>query len=209
MNFKFIKTTFVGLVLSVSSFANAGLIIEYSDVGTDLLFSWSGSLNAIAGDGIDPIGGPTYATIGVQSSGNNPTFYSAPLSHPPGVSGVTYTGANNPGLFATNAPTWSSFMTGSTSTGLPFLFRVNNAISGTTSVNIWADWGAANTAFSGTMTIAGQSIASMGMVDGYNLQLNIGNITFQEAGVNVPEPSTLAIFALGMIGLASRRFKKQ
>ena len=25
----------------------------------------------------------------------------------------------------------------------------------------------------------------------------------------VPEPSTLAIFALGMIGLASRRFKKQ
>lgn len=26
--------------------------------------------------------------------------------------------------------------------------------------------------------------------------------------VNVPEPSTLAIFALGMIGLASRRFKK-
>jgi hypothetical protein len=27
--------------------------------------------------------------------------------------------------------------------------------------------------------------------------------------VDVPEPSTLAIFALGMIGLASRRFKKQ
>jgi hypothetical protein len=27
--------------------------------------------------------------------------------------------------------------------------------------------------------------------------------------VSVPEPSTLAIFALGMIGLASRRFKKQ
>ena len=28
-------------------------------------------------------------------------------------------------------------------------------------------------------------------------------------GTSVPEPSTLAIFALGMIGLASRRFKKQ
>jgi len=27
--------------------------------------------------------------------------------------------------------------------------------------------------------------------------------------VNVPEPSTFAIFALGMVGLASRRFKKQ
>jgi hypothetical protein len=30
-----------------------------------------------------------------------------------------------------------------------------------------------------------------------------------KAGVEVPEPSTLAIFVLGMIGLASRRFKKQ
>mgnify|MGYP000594871014 CR=1 FL=1 len=29
------------------------------------------------------------------------------------------------------------------------------------------------------------------------------------SSVQVPEPSTLAIFALGMIGLASRRFKKQ
>ena len=28
-------------------------------------------------------------------------------------------------------------------------------------------------------------------------------------GINVPEPSTLAIFALGLMGLASRRFKKQ
>ena len=30
-----------------------------------------------------------------------------------------------------------------------------------------------------------------------------------EKNIDVPEPSTLAIFALGMIGLASRRFKKQ
>jgi hypothetical protein len=41
------------------------------------------------------------------------------------------------------------------------------------------------------------------------------NSSFVDAGsflikvVEVPEPSTLAIFALGMIGLASRRFKKQ
>ena len=32
---------------------------------------------------------------------------------------------------------------------------------------------------------------------------------FKMESINVPEPSTLAIFALGMIGLASRRFKKQ
>ncbi|MBA6326559.1 PEP-CTERM sorting domain-containing protein [Colwellia sp. MB02u-6] len=39
-----------------------------------------------------------------------------------------------------------------------------------------------------------------------------GSAFFAEAGATpraVPEPSTLAIFALGMMGLASRRFKKQ
>ncbi len=36
-----------------------------------------------------------------------------------------------------------------------------------------------------------------------------GSLTIEKLSVDVPEPSTLAIFALGMIGLASRRFKKQ
>jgi hypothetical protein len=34
------------------------------------------------------------------------------------------------------------------------------------------------------------------------------NVSFVDAA-EVPEPSTLAIFALGLMGLASRRFKKQ
>ncbi|WP_259368488.1 PEP-CTERM sorting domain-containing protein [Colwellia sp. BRX10-4] len=38
---------------------------------------------------------------------------------------------------------------------------------------------------------------------------NIRTNTWLVKKAEVPEPSTLAIFALGMIGLASRRFKKQ
>jgi len=38
-------------------------------------------------------------------------------------------------------------------------------------------------------------------------QVSIGSVV--EYNNDIPEPSTLAIFALGMIGLASRRFKKQ
>ena len=35
------------------------------------------------------------------------------------------------------------------------------------------------------------------------------NVSYSSGTAQVPEPSTLAIFALGMIGLASRRFKRQ
>ena len=43
-----------------------------------------------------------------------------------------------------------------------------------------------------------------------NLFFAMDNFAWNEAtSQDVPEPSTLAIFALGMIGLASRRFKKQ
>jgi hypothetical protein len=41
------------------------------------------------------------------------------------------------------------------------------------------------------------------------LSNNILSAFFYKSPTVVPEPSTLAIFALGMIGLASRRFKKQ
>lgn len=37
----------------------------------------------------------------------------------------------------------------------------------------------------------------------------VDNISFQNAAVDVPEPSTLAVFALGLMGLVSRKLKKQ
>jgi len=51
-------------------------------------------------------------------------------------------------------------------------------------------------------------------LDGVGAMSDLGNgflVDYSDgAGINaVPEPTTLAIFALGMIGLASRRFKKQ
>ncbi|WP_259368508.1 MULTISPECIES: PEP-CTERM sorting domain-containing protein [unclassified Colwellia] len=43
----------------------------------------------------------------------------------------------------------------------------------------------------------------------YNYVMGLSVDTLDIPRTDVPEPSTLAIFALGMIGLASRRFKKQ
>ena len=54
--------------------------------------------------------------------------------------------------------------------------------------------------------------SSNGALDGVGSFSPIGNgflVDYNGPSTDVPEPSTLAIFALGMIGLASRRFKKQ
>jgi len=45
-------------------------------------------------------------------------------------------------------------------------------------------------------------------MDGYNSSHAINLTLYKDIKMDVPEPSTLAIFALGLMGLASRRFKK-
>jgi hypothetical protein len=51
----------------------------------------------------------------------------------------------------------------------------------------------------------GGSADQLGSFGEYTLTVSEGPVLVSE----VPEPSTLAIFALGLMGLASRRFKKQ
>jgi len=59
---------------------------------------------------------------------------------------------------------------------------------------IWGDWSFRNTRGETTYT-------TVSATQGWSVAAVVSQ--------PVPEPSTLAIFALGMIGLASRRFKKQ
>ncbi len=62
------------------------------------------------------------------------------------------------------------------------------------------------------ITSANQSILSVsgGQVDVVNRAAGLQAESWTvSGGVSVPEPSTLAIFALGMMGLALRRFKKK
>ena len=47
------------------------------------------------------------------------------------------------------------------------------------------------------------------VVGGGGHSLSVSNVALTVTSTNVPEPSTLAIFAFAMIGLASRKFKKQ
>ena len=74
-----------------------------------------------------------------------------------------------------------------------------------------------------TFDILAEGISSVNVAQGWDLfgpqpyfdpmGTEITNVTYigniVDTSVNIPEPSTLAIFALGMMGLASRRFKKK
>jgi hypothetical protein len=92
------------------------------------------------------------------------------------------------------------------------LFNNNDSASGTPSFNIEYD-GFTNVFTAKALGLtAGTHTISMGIADGgdgsYDSTVFIQAGSFT-GGVSVPEPSTFAIFALGIIGLASRRFKKQ
>jgi len=69
---------------------------------------------------------------------------------------------------------------------------------------VWDDYiqGSGNLSYGGYTELMGDSNMSSEKVE------NMG-VALVRDSIEVPEPSTLAIFALGMIGLATRRFKKQ
>jgi hypothetical protein len=62
-------------------------------------------------------------------------------------------------------------------------------------------------------TKVSRSSSFLNVYKGYNLAIVSGDTAFSDYGIalvrEVPEPTTLAIFALGIIGLASRRYKQQ
>jgi len=64
-------------------------------------------------------------------------------------------------------------------------------------------------AYLGGLYSANSGYGTTGMRLGVEDQLLEQAVAWSAGVQSVPEPSTLAIFALGMIGLASRRFKKQ
>ncbi|WP_159822808.1 PEP-CTERM sorting domain-containing protein [Colwellia sp. 20A7] len=162
MNVKMLKAAFAGLVLSVSGFANAGLISVVFDVtnfddeigsfsGTDVnndfilsldelsAFNWTSSNHGYVIDEVSDLDGFGDFDLLTNTWIDN---------------GIGWVNSSNDAYY-----TWNN--------------RSNSISSSWAQIDI-------------------VSVNSVGPV----------------SSVNVPEPSTLAIFALGIIGLASRRFKK-
>ncbi len=199
MNITMIKATIFGLVLSLSGFASAGLI-QYSDWHDN---SGDGGLRqAYFHDAV-------YFAVAKDIDYSNLDTYVAPNGFRIATQNDYFTLWNSPAN-KTNCPTecnflyfdqgdWNGYAHNGTTDGSLFAFA-DKQVNG--------DALAANAG--NYETHAAQK--SVNAYYGSHLLLNphiFGGMILIKETKTVPEPSTLAIFALGMIGLASRRFKKQ
>ena len=197
MKFKYLCATLAGLIMGVSGFANAGLITETFD--TPLSSEWSGdwTIQDAAANQLSALSGQ--ALVSSNIGGNR-------------VSTLVYVGTFSQGIVSFDIATSTEFFFDSVSFSIDGVLQdISNGF------NSWAG-NAANLAMSGISS------------NSFNFDIAAGNrtltwryvkdISASEGGdavgidnfartVEVHEPSALAIFALGMIGLASRRFKKQ
>jgi len=199
MKFKFLKATLLGTMLSVCDLANAGLIFTIDRISdTQVSIIGIGSL-----EGVSVFGGNI---ISLNNIFDDNTTGDSPLSilgastlalDNIGINGVYIVGTGlTPIMFgSTNA---SIYMTTATSLSNGSTLNDGTLLLDITSTGINnKKWSAAGTSGS----------VAWGWFGG---QINQGSWTMVDSSINtaVPEPSTLAIFVLAIMGLTVRRFKK-
>jgi hypothetical protein len=124
---------------------------------------------------------------------------------------LIWEGAYNNTYGNTNRDTWyetdfeDNFWQYQSGIGVTELFNVG--------LDHWQQEYSANAYVSAVSVGVGSSVGGDYLAFADNVTIQFDNqdsrtFNFEVDSVDVPEPSTLAIFALGMIGLASRRFKK-
>jgi hypothetical protein len=224
MKFKFFKMALAGLVLFTSLFANAGLIdledVDINSDGTnqgftlstnnyDLIWMDFGIYNGTSLTDMNnllngSLTGWRYATYD-ESLVLFSVMFSEYLTDSTNYSLNTGNGDNSDAIF---------------STALSDIIGINDPISWNPNPGFifnQSEGGITNgTDIFGRMSLGGFVPTCTGCGTGgsiYETTANEGldsnhSWMIVKEVVDVPEPSTLAIFALGMIGLASRRFKK-
>lgn len=190
----FLKVVIFGLVLSISGLANAGLI--FSDNGTNTIFSITDDISFIATG---------------SSDGITRFIFEDAYSVAPGVS-IGGTISNSIGIKINGVPFVGSLATNSIWGALSFNLGVwdtnDFGISFFNSLNILA--GDIVTLTSGTAVLNMPALYKPDLMPtSVTMVTNSANAISSTNTISVPEPSTLVVFALGIMGLASRQFKKQ
>jgi len=232
MKFKKLKLTLAGLIISVCSLnSNAGLIdansVLLDDAGATQLETWLGQ-GDLDWDSIWY--GATGATAdswhtAVNSAGPTVSIYKMTngLSNfiVGGYTDLAWSGSA-PGYKSGNGNSFIFNITAGNKYGFAGIHSQLEILSGG---DYFATFGSGFDLYGGNEKIGSSSghsfdysytsgAANAGQLNG-EVQVDqrwtvlaLETFTMKQAA-SVPEPSTLAIFTLGMIGLASRRFKKQ
>lgn len=200
MKNKFLKSLIASFALAISGIANAGLIIDFSDTGSDTLVTFSG----------------TFDYTGLSVSGSENAYWST-------ISTGSGSGYDQIRVGSGNV-TWGG--NGGT-THFELFSGVFNQILSDLSGGGFGFWnyigGGQGNYYRPTSYVSGDALLSTGKFIGLNISdLGINNtglwktLSNQETvsitlngATEVPEPSTLAVFALGLLGLVTRKNKKQ
>jgi hypothetical protein len=189
---KFLKMAFAGLVLGVSGFANAGLINTTTSWGGSINNGWSGSGQSLTVDASDTYFEYISFYFGAESEGRTfdfvlsdaisggSTLFSSSFAVNSGEGTININTALTAGSVVYALINYNGFM------GDTAHFINSNVYSGGNSFFLdttWMPYGSFDHSFTASFS--------------------------QGISQNVPGPPTLAILALGLMGLASRRFKKQ
>lgn len=188
MNIKMLKSALAGLALSVSGLANAGLI--YLDMDTAETGANLGTSPLVTSEGTVTFSGDFRA-----NSCSDDEFIAA------GASGGCLNGGNGAELIFDFAVSNFEFIYGGNIGNITVTaFNLQNIIVDTF---FQADTYTGQPA--GPVSLSGNDIYKITWNDTSGSYAVLDNINITTS--SIPEPSTLAIFALGMIGLTSRRSK--
>jgi hypothetical protein len=188
MKFKFLNAAILGLVLTVSSVANAGLIA---------IDDWHLTSDSLGGLRQSTFDSSVYFAI-TQQQGYLSTdtfsmisgFHWASTAEAFAIFGSTRNGDFSNTRVYYNQGGWNGYIDNDGNSN-SYQFIYNDTFS------------------TGKYKHAGNYEEHLSNTHG-NISARVaGLVLIKDPVTDVPEPSTLAIFALGMIGLASRRFKKQ
>ena len=212
MKLKLLNIALVSLVLSVScltNVANAGLIKNGNIItDTDTGLDWY-ALTATTGN--------SYNTMSSLLSDSNSIYFGYEYASFQQLESLW----QNAGYITAIAPLVS--IGNNTTTNATDILALNNLMGlfGQTGTNCCARSSGIYNAISGNSRLiwdwlpdaGGSGITYTGITTSPSAitwapRNDIGHWLIKETPTDVPEPSTLAIFALGIIGLASRRFNK-